>query len=62
MVEDNMSEVEYEVDPELRPDVDGGEGDEDKYDGKAVSSIKFDPKQFELPDDYEEGDDDVNTV
>lgn len=52
---------ELKRDPELVEDeVDDDPADEDKYDGLATASVPFDPKQFELPDDYEyEGDDDA---
>jgi hypothetical protein len=32
---------------------DGGTGEPDLYDAKAVASTPFDPEQFELPEDYE---------
>lgn len=50
------NEFDYDEDPELY-DRDDVEGDEDAYDGEAVSFIDFDPSQFELDEDFElEGD------
>lgn len=46
------------VDPELNNDKSHGKGSDEKYDGKAVDFIKFDPTQFELHVGYVyEGDD-----
>lgn len=47
-----MSEVTQ--DPELLDDSEEGTGDESAYE---VELVEFDESQFELPDDYEEEDD-----
>lgn len=50
--------TEPKTDPELVDDNQEGAGDDTLYDGEAVEFIEYDPSQFELPDDYEDGGDD----
>lgn len=45
-------------DPEIHDDPTEGVGDDSAYDQQAVEFIEYDHSQFELPDDYEEGDED----
>lgn len=48
-----ISEMDYDIDPEL---VDDRETHDD--DVEAFELPDYDPTQFELPDDYEDGDED----
>lgn len=51
-----MTEIDYDVDPELFDDNEEGHGDETAYE---VELPDYDDSQFELPEDYEdEGDED----
>jgi len=50
--------TESRQDPELVEDQNEGVGDPAAYDGVAVETVDYDHSQFELPDDYEHGDDD----
>lgn len=45
------NELDYDEDPEIFES--DHEGDEDAYDGEAVSSIPFDPSEFEEVEDDE---------
>jgi hypothetical protein len=44
-------------DPELFDDDTEGVGGEEHYDQKAVETVEYDHAQFELPDDFEVGED-----